>query len=112
MPDKICGLFSGVDPMVSQLVRPHGGGDLRPLFVYDTARHQTLSKEAEKLPSLLLNSAAAANAVMLGGGYFTPLPGYMNLADALSVTENADGRRPVLAGADRQSHEAGWHQGR
>jgi sulfate adenylyltransferase len=37
---------------------------------------------------MLLNSAAAANAVMLGGGYFTPLAGFMNLADALSVAEN------------------------
>ena len=29
--------------------------------------------------------AAAANAVMLGGGYFNPLTGYMNVADAMSV---------------------------
>ena len=46
------------------------------------------------MPSLTLNSAAAANAVMLGGGYFTPLDGYMNLTDALSVAEHmqtADG---------------------
>jgi sulfate adenylyltransferase len=42
---------------------------------------------AEELPSMLLCSAAAANAVMLGGGYFTPLKGYMNKADALSVAE-------------------------
>lgn len=33
---------------------------------------------------MLLNSAAAANAVMLGAGYFSPLPGYMNKADAIS----------------------------
>ena len=39
------------------------------------------------MPSLLLNSAAAANAVMMGAGYFNPLTGYMNLADALSVAE-------------------------
>ena len=30
---------------------------------------------------------AGANAVMLGGGYFNPLTGYMNLTDALSVAE-------------------------
>lgn len=69
------------------MIRPHGSDELKPLFVYDTARHQALREEAEKLPSLLLNSAAAANAVMLGAGYFSPLPGYMNLADALSVAE-------------------------
>ena len=44
--------------------------------------------EAESLPTLMLNSAAAANAVMLGAGYFNPLEGYMNLADSLSVAEN------------------------
>src|SRR6185295_9888354 len=71
-----------------KMIKPHGANELKPLFVYDTAKHHALIKEAEKLPSLLLNSAAAANAVMLGAGYFTPLPGYMNLADALSVSEN------------------------
>ncbi|HET8711496.1 MAG TPA: sulfate adenylyltransferase [Spongiibacteraceae bacterium] len=69
------------------MIKPHGANELKPLFVYDTARHHALIKEAETLPSLLLNSAAAANAVMLGAGYFTPLAGYMNLADALSVSE-------------------------
>jgi sulfate adenylyltransferase len=72
---------------MSNLIPPHGAAELKPLFVYDTARHQAVTKEAASLPSLLLNSAAAANAVMLGAGYFTPLAGYMNLADALSVAE-------------------------
>ncbi len=65
------------------MIQPHGSTELKPLFTSDAA----VAKEAEKLPSLLLNSAAAANAVMLGAGYFNPLPGYMNLADALSVAE-------------------------
>ena len=70
------------------MIKPHGADALKPLFVYDTEKHHALAKEVESLPSLLLNSAAAANAVMLGAGYFTPLNGYMNLADALSVAEN------------------------
>jgi sulfate adenylyltransferase len=70
------------------MIKPHGADKLNPLFVYDTEKHHALLKEAESLPSLLLNSAAAANAVMLGAGYFTPLNGYMNLADALSVAQN------------------------
>ena len=70
------------------MIKPHGSDTLNPLFVYDTEKHHRLQKEAETLPSLLLNSAAAANAVMLGAGYFNPLSGYMNLADALSVAEN------------------------
>lgn len=69
------------------MIKPHGSDSLKPLFVYDVARHHELQKETATLPSLLLNSAAAANAVMLGTGYFTPLPGYMNLADAISVSE-------------------------
>jgi len=76
------------------MINPHGSETLMPLLVADSAEHEALLQEAESLPSLILNSAAAANAVMLGGGYFTPLRGYMNLADALSVAENmqtADG---------------------
>jgi sulfate adenylyltransferase len=69
------------------MIKPHGADELKPLFVYDTEKHHALNAEAETLPSLLVSSAAAANAVMLGAGYFTPLGGYMNLADALSVAE-------------------------
>lgn len=69
------------------MIKPHGADELKPLFVYDTEQHHALNAEAQTLPSLLLNSAAAANAVMLGAGYFTPLSGYMNLADSLSVAE-------------------------
>ena len=70
------------------MIKPHGSEVLNPLLVEDAQLHQQLLTEAETLPSLLLNSAAAANAVMLGAGYFNPLSGYMNLADALSVSEN------------------------
>jgi len=66
------------------LIKPHGSDSLNPRLV-SSDRAQQLLAEAEFLPSLLLNSAAAANAVMLGAGYFNPLKGYMNLADALSV---------------------------
>jgi sulfate adenylyltransferase len=69
------------------MIKPHGSDELNPLFVYDTQQRHALIAEAETLPSILLNSAAAANAVMLGGGYFNPLTGYMNLADSLSVAE-------------------------
>lgn len=67
------------------MIKPHGADALRPLLVTETEQRDRLIAEAESLPSLLLSSAAAANAVMLGGGYFTPLSGYMNVADAMSV---------------------------
>jgi sulfate adenylyltransferase len=57
------------------------------LFVYDPDTHHALMREAETLPSVVISSQAAANAVMLGGGYFSPLPGFMNLADAIAVAE-------------------------
>ena len=70
------------------MIKPHGSDELNALYVEDEAQRTALVKEAESLPSILLNSAAAANAVMLAAGYFNPLTGYMNLADSLSVAEN------------------------
>ncbi len=69
------------------MIKPHGSDTLNPLLVTNADELAKLKAEAASLPSLLLSSAAAANAVMLGGGYFTPLSGYMNVADALSVAE-------------------------
>lgn len=70
------------------MIKPHGSDTLNSLLVTDSQHLQQLLNEAETLPSITLNSAAAANAVMLGAGYFNPLTGYMNLADSLSVAEN------------------------
>ena len=67
------------------MIKPHGSDELNPLFVSDAAENEALQKEAEGLPSIIVSSATAANAVMLGGGYFNPLTGYMTKADALSV---------------------------
>ncbi len=69
------------------MIKPIGSDELQPRFVYDVAEHEKLSKEAETLPSVVISSQAAANAVMLGGGYFNPLKGYMNVADAMGAAE-------------------------
>jgi sulfate adenylyltransferase len=76
------------------MIKPVGSDELQPLFVYDPDKHHALMHEAEALPSVLISSQAAGNAVMMGGGYFSPLRGYMNLADAVSVAQSmrtADG---------------------
>lgn len=76
------------------MINPHGSDTLKPLYVDDASAHEALLTEAAGLKSIVVSSAAAANAVMMGGGYFTPLSGYMNLADTLSVAKNlhtADG---------------------
>ena len=70
------------------MIQPHSSSTLRGLYVDDADARAALQEEAKKLPTLLLNSAAAANAVMLGGGYFNPLSGFMDKADALSVAQD------------------------
>ncbi len=72
---------------MADLIPPHGGDTLRPLYVDDPDLRRELEAAADDLPALTISSAAAANAVMLAGGYFTPLTGFMNKADALSVAE-------------------------
>ena len=69
------------------MIRPVGSDELKPLFVYDPDQHHALMHEAEGLPSITISSQAAGNAVMMGGGYFTPLTGFMTVADAVSVAE-------------------------
>ena len=69
------------------MIKPYGSEILNPLLVKDKAHREMLLEEAEKIPSVVVSSAAAANAVMLGGGYFNPLNAYMNLADVLAVAE-------------------------
>ena len=70
------------------MIKPHGSETLNTLYVEDDVKRAELIKEAESLPSIIISSAAAGNAVMLGSGYFNPLTGYMNKADALAVSKD------------------------
>ena len=69
------------------MIKPYGSEILTPLYVKEESRRKILLDEAEKIPSIVISSASAANAVMLGSGYFNPLKGYMNLVDVLRVAE-------------------------
>ena len=69
------------------MIKPHGSDQLNPLYIRNEKERAEMAKEAEGLPSIVVSSAAAANAVMLGGGYFNPLTGFMNVADIISVAE-------------------------
>ena len=76
------------------MIKPVGSDELQPRFVYDTEKHHALMQEAETLPSVVISSQAAGNAVMMGAGYFNPLKGFMNVADAMGAAEKmtlADG---------------------
>ncbi len=70
---------------MTTLIAPHGNAVLKPLFVDDEHERVRLEDEAHSLNSIVVSSAAAGNAVMLAGGYFTPLDGFMSKADALAV---------------------------
>ena len=69
------------------MIKPVGSDELQPRFVYDTDLHHQLMQEAETLPSVTISSQAAGNAVMMGAGYFNPLKGFMNVADAMGAAE-------------------------
>ena len=69
------------------MIKPVGSDELQPRFVYDVEEHEKLSHEAESLPSIVISSQAAGNAVMMGAGYFSPLKGFMNVADAMGAAE-------------------------
>lgn len=69
------------------LTPPHGADTLKPLYVDDPHLRGELEREAANLPALTISSAAAANAVMLAAGYFTPLTGFVDKNNALSVAQ-------------------------
>ena len=69
------------------LIKPHGAEALIPRLATGE-RLAALTQEATDLKAITLSSAAAANAVMLAAGYFTPLSGYMDRADALGVASD------------------------
>ncbi len=65
---------------MSRLVRPHGGGELKPLLLEGEALAEE-RKRAETLPRVTLSSREAGDIIMMGIGGFTPLEGFMTRAD-------------------------------
>ena len=72
---------------MSQLVKPHGGGTLKPLLLEGPARAAEL-KRAETLPRITVTSREAGDLIMLGIGGFTPLTGFMGKADWQGVCDH------------------------
>ena len=73
---------------MKNLIAPHGSSTLNPLFIEDSIQRESLISSSNDMKKLLLNSAAAANVVMLGAGYFTPLSGFMDKKNAISVAND------------------------
>lgn len=65
---------------MSKLVKPHGGGELKPLLLQGQAREEELSR-AQSLPKVQITSREAGDLIMMGIGGFTPLEGFMTRAD-------------------------------
>ncbi len=70
------------------MIKPVGSDTLQPRFVYDPDKHHELMHESASLPSVVISSQSAGNAVMMGGGYFSPLKGFINVADAMGTCES------------------------
>ncbi len=68
------------------LVRPHGGGSLRPLALSGEALAAERAR-ARSLPAIRVSSREKGDLVMLGIGGFTPLDGFMTHADWQGVCD-------------------------
>jgi sulfate adenylyltransferase len=68
------------------LVRPHGGGALKPLMLEGEARAAERAR-AGSLPQLRVSSRERGDLIMLGIGGFTPLAGFMTRADWQGVCD-------------------------
>ena len=67
------------------MIKPHGSEELMPKIVNTDEEKAALLESAKTMKKIKVSSAAAANLVMLGAGYFTPLTGFMDKKDVLSV---------------------------
>jgi sulfate adenylyltransferase len=65
---------------MSQLVRPHGGGELMPLLLQGVALAAERAR-AQTMTRLRVSSRERGDILMLGIGGFTPLDGFMTHAD-------------------------------
>ena len=70
------------------MIKPHGSEQLTPKIVNTDEERVALLDSAKSMKKMTVNSAAAANLVMLGAGYFTPLEGFMGKNDMISVANN------------------------
>jgi len=70
------------------MIKPHGSDELMPKIVSTEEEKVELLNSVNSMKKMTINSAAAANLVMLGAGYFTPLQGFMNKNEVMSVAND------------------------
>ena len=71
---------------MSKLVKPHGGGELKPLLLTGAIHDAELAR-AQNLPKVRMTSRETGDLIMLGIGGFTPLDGFMTHADWQGVCD-------------------------
>ena len=71
---------------MSRLVKPHGGGELRPLLLTGEAQAAELAR-AKTMKQIKMSSREAGDLIMLGIGGFTPLDGFMTKSDWQGVCD-------------------------
>jgi sulfate adenylyltransferase len=97
---------------MSKLVRPHGGGELKPLLLTGDALAAEKTRAAS-LPKVTMSSRETGDLIMLGIGGFTPLDGFMTHGDWEGVCDGykmANGLFwpiPVTLSTDDETVKAG-----
>ncbi|MDD3530548.1 MAG: sulfate adenylyltransferase, partial [Gallionellaceae bacterium] len=61
---------------MSRLVKPHGGGELKPLLLTGDALAAEKAR-AQSLKQVRMSSRETGDLIMMGIGGFTPLDGFM-----------------------------------
>ncbi|MFL6653833.1 MAG: sulfate adenylyltransferase [Sulfurifustis sp.] len=72
---------------MAELVKPHGGGALKPLQLEGEARGAELAR-AKSFKHIRISSRETGDLIMLGIGGFTPLTGFMGHADWKGVCDD------------------------
>ncbi|MCA8836609.1 MAG: sulfate adenylyltransferase [Proteobacteria bacterium] len=70
------------------MIKPYFSNTLSPAMSADPDQIAFLGAEAAKLPKMQLQSMAAANLVMMGSGYFSPLRRFMNQNESVAVASS------------------------
>jgi len=97
---------------MSKLVRPHGGGELKPLLLTGDALAAEKTRAAS-LPKVKMSSRETGDLIMMGIGGFTPLDGFMTHGDWEGVCDGykmANGLFwpiPVTLSTDDETIKAG-----
>jgi len=97
---------------MSRLVKPHGGGELKPLLLEGAAKKTELAR-AKTLKQVKMSSRETGDLIMMGIGGFTPLDGFMThndwegVCDGMKMSSGLFWPIPVTLSTDDDSIKEG-----